>query len=103
PVSLEDLVQSRAHTHDLSLVLEKIRNSFSLATTFVLFFQESPLTVQVLLKCHHTEALNKLKHSLDGSEIRGDILVFSIAANSLETAEVHLQSHLVPLLDQTEA
>jgi len=102
PVSLEDLVQSRAHTHDLSLVLEKIRNSFSLATTFVLFFQESPLTVQVLLKCHHTEALDKLQHALAGSEVRGDVLVFSIATNSLETAEVHLQSHLVPLLDQTE-
>ena len=103
PVSLEDLVQSRAHTHDLSLVLEKIRGSFSLATTFVLFFQESPVSIRVLLRCHNTETLNKLHDSLPESEIQGETLAFSLAATSLETAETSLQSHLIPFLDQTEA
>ena len=103
PVSLEDLVQSRAHTHDLSLVLEKIRGSFSLATTFVLFFQESPVSVRMLLKCHNTEMINKLHDSLPESEIQGEILAFSLAATSLETAETSLRSRLIPFLDQAEA
>ncbi|MBP6889781.1 MAG: hypothetical protein KBC83_01485 [Candidatus Moranbacteria bacterium] len=102
PISLEDLVQSRAHTHDLSLVLEKIRGSFSLATTFVVFFQESPIAIRGLLKCQNTEMLQKIHLALPESEIQGDILVFPIAATSLEIATSHIQSCLIPLLEQTE-
>lgn len=99
PVSLEDLVQSRAHTHDLSLVLEKIRLSFSAATTFALFFQETPDSTKLLVRCHTADALARLHQSLPGSETQGDLLVSAIPATSLEQAERQIRTLIEPLLD----
>lgn len=98
PVSLEDLVQSRAHTHDLALVLEKIRLSFSLATTFALFFQEDPVSARLLLRCHARDTLERLHQSLPGSDIQGDLLVLTFPAASLEQAERTIRTLLEPLL-----
>lgn len=102
PVSLEDLVQSRAHTHDLSLVLEKIRNNFSLATTFALFYQESPTSIRLLIKSHASEMAERLHQSLPGSEIQGDILTLTFPSASLESAEDEIHRRLDPLLDQPD-
>lgn len=102
PISLEDLVQSRAHTHDLALVLEKIRSNFSAATTFALFFQKDTLSVELLIRCQTREALAELHQSLPGSEIRGELLVLSFLAASLEQAEPHIHALLDPLLDIKE-
>ncbi len=102
PVSLEDLVQSRAHTHDLGLVLEKIRGSFSAATTFALFFQESPTTVRLLIKCQSSEALSRLATALLPSVLQGDVLVVTFTAPSLESAEAEITARLLPLLRASE-
>ena len=98
PVSLKDLVQSRAHTHDLALVLEKIRLSFSLATTFALFFQENPVSARLLLRCHARDTLERLHQSLPGSDIQGDLLVLTFPAASLDQAERTIRTLLEPLL-----
>lgn len=99
PISLEDLVQSRAHTHDLALVLEKIRSSFSAATTFALFFQETPLSTKLLIRCSASETLTRLRQSLAGSEIQGELLVLSVPSISLDQAEHQICTLLEPLLE----
>lgn len=102
PVSVEDLVQSRAHTHDLALVLEKIRGSFSAATTFALFFQADPLMVKLLIRCHTSATLMQLHLSLPGSEIQGDLLVLALPASSLDQAEMKIRSLLESFLSTQE-
>lgn len=99
PVSLEDLVQSRARIHDLSLVLEKIRSSFSIATTFALFFQESTSSVKLLIKCQTADTLTYIHNALSKSEIQGDILTLTLNSPSLHAAENEIHLLLDTLLE----
>lgn len=94
PVTIEDLVQSRAKTEDLPFILEKIKSHYSAGALFLLLFHEAPGTVRAIIKAHTREHLEKF-HTLwpDGS-LTNDSFEFFLSEESLEEAEKNVLRQL---------
>lgn len=86
-VNIEDLVQSRARTEDLPLVLEKIRSNYTAANFFLILFPETNAEVRGIAKASSPENLLLFAERVGGSQLRGDVYEFSLAARSLDEAE----------------
>lgn len=89
-VSIEDLVQARAKVEDLPQVLEKIRGNYSSANFFMILFPEDNFHVRGLMKSASQENLALFASRLNAGTIKGDVLEFTLPANSLEEAEQHV-------------
>jgi nanoRNase/pAp phosphatase (c-di-AMP/oligoRNAs hydrolase) len=86
-VSVEDLVQARAHADDLPRVLEKIRSNYSSGNFFLILYPESPTQVRGLIKSASPESLALLAERFKEGALRGDTLEFSLLVSTLDEAE----------------
>ncbi|MDP2838057.1 MAG: hypothetical protein Q8O53_02170 [Candidatus Moranbacteria bacterium] len=86
-VTVEDLVQSRAHADDLPRVLEKIRGNYSSGQFFLILYPESHIQVKGLIKAASSESLTLLSERFKEGVLHGDTLEFTLAVNSLDEAE----------------
>lgn len=86
PVSIEDLVQSRARMEDLLVALERLRASFAGASVFALFFRENQNTLRVYLKMNSQERLETLLTVFSGGKLLGDTLEGTLTASDDATA-----------------
>jgi nanoRNase/pAp phosphatase (c-di-AMP/oligoRNAs hydrolase) len=86
PVTIEDLVQSRAEAGDLPFILEKIRAHYSAGVFFALLFQESPATVRGILKAASPEILAAAQSAWPDAALRNDALEFTLPASDAEAA-----------------
>lgn len=87
PVTLEDLVESRSKSEDLPVVLDKIRNNYSGATVFALFFKESTNSMRVFIKSQQEDRLEHILSVFSDSQLTGDMLEGTLPATDFATAE----------------
>ncbi len=87
PVTLEDLIESHSKSDDLPIVLDKIRNNYSGATVFALFFKESARSMRVFIKSQQEDRLEHVLSVFSGSQLVGDMLEGTLPATDFPTAE----------------
>ena len=87
PVALEDFVETRSTPEDLPGILEKIRGNFSSGSFFLVFFPESVGIFRALLRVSHGESLRAIGERFDAPAFQGDLVSFTIAADSPEACE----------------
>lgn len=97
-VTIEDLVQARASVADLPQVLEKIRSNYSSAHLFMLLHPETNGLVRGIVKAHSSEALSFFSERFREGALHGDMISFTLPANSLDEAEHVIISRLQNLL-----
>ncbi len=85
-VSIEDLVQARAHADDLPHVLEKIRHNYSSGHFYMILYPENNMVVRGLVKAASAENLALFAARMEGA-LHDDTFEFSLPANSLDEAE----------------
>lgn len=95
-VSIEDLVQSRAKTEDLPIILEKIRGNYSSASHYMILYPEAAGSVIGIVRSALPEGLAQIAAEIGDGEIQGDIFRFSLAAQSLDEAEERIIAKLQP-------
>lgn len=101
-VTIEDLVQARARVEDLPQVLEKIKSNYSSASLFMILYPETASLVRGIVRAASPEALAAFALHFKEGELRGDMLAFTLPANSLEEAEQTVVSRLQNLLAAPE-
>jgi nanoRNase/pAp phosphatase (c-di-AMP/oligoRNAs hydrolase) len=70
-ITIDDLVQSRANINDLSLILEKLQESYTDGAIFLVTFNDTPTTTVALIKTSDNEIFKKLYLNFGGELKRG--------------------------------
>ncbi|MFA6047360.1 MAG: DHH family phosphoesterase [Parcubacteria group bacterium] len=70
-ISIDDLVQSRANITDLPLILEKLQESYTDGSIFLITFNDTPTTSVALMKTADNEIFKKLYLNFGGELKRG--------------------------------
>ncbi len=97
-VSVEDLVQARASSNDLPIVLDKIRGNYSSGNYFMILYPESHLQIRGLIKAANGENLTLLAERFKEGTLHGDTLAFTLTLGNLDEAEALVVERLRDLL-----
>jgi len=82
-ISIDDLVQSRANITDLPLILEKLQESYTDGSIFIITFNDTPGTSVALIKANDNEIFKKLYLNF-GGEIKRGLLELKTEKTDLE-------------------
>lgn len=85
-VTIEDLVQTRTKSEDLTAVLDKIKSNYASAQLFVILHPETATRVHGTVKAVSSENLALFAQHIPG-ELRGTTFHFTLDVSSLDEAE----------------
>ena len=74
-LSIEDFVQSRASSKDITTILEKLEENYSEGKIFMLGYKDTPETSTLVLKTANPELTQKLAPALFGRARRDFIII----------------------------
>jgi len=86
-ISLDDFVQSRTRPEDLPEILDKVRANFSSGTLFAAIYPEAPTSSAVVIRATEAGAAATLAARIPGSNLRGDLLSFTLPVPAGADAE----------------
>lgn len=88
-VTIEDFVQSRSKSTDLSVILDRIKDNYSAGKVFLVLFNETPSMVRGILKSTAPEFNQKLANAFSNwkEEAGTGIFSFSVEAENIMEAE----------------
>jgi bifunctional oligoribonuclease and PAP phosphatase NrnA len=72
-LSIDDFIQSRASSHDLANILDKLEENFSEGKIFIALFNDTPSSSITLIKSSSLEILKKINLKL-GGDIKREVL-----------------------------
>lgn len=93
PVYLEDFVHSRSNHKNIPLVLDKIKENYSAGKMFLIFFNDTPVSVRGAMKFNDPAIGSKLLPLL-GGEIKGSFYEFRMENKNLIEAETEILEKL---------
>jgi len=86
-VTIEDLVQARAHAEDLPSVLEKIKSNYSAAHLYMILSLETNGSVHGIALAQNNEALLSFAKRFPEGVLQGETFSFTFLASTSDEAE----------------
>ncbi len=74
-LSIEDFVQSRASSSDITTILEKLEENYSEGRLFMIGYKDTPDSSTLILKTTNTELTQKLAPAISGKAKRDFIII----------------------------
>lgn len=87
----EDFCESSTSSKEIPLVLTELKNNFSLADLFIIFW-ENNLSCFGVIHTTHEEKLRILSELLGSSEKRGNNLIFTLSSNEKREQETLIEN-----------
>jgi nanoRNase/pAp phosphatase (c-di-AMP/oligoRNAs hydrolase) len=84
-ISLEDFIQSRASSADLTIILEKLQESYSEGKIFMTLYNDTPVSAMALVKTADIEIAKKIYLAFGGEIKRG---VLEIRFDKVNLSEI---------------